>query len=63
MGPPPVEVGIPLQLQVSAALESLVLSGIVLARMVLVFLDPLEDAEAPVPFGKAVWPLRWYRPL
>ena len=63
MGPLPVEVGVPTQLQVLAALESLVLPRMVLTRMVLVFLDPLEDAKALVPLGGAVRLSMWFRPL
>ena len=44
-----VEDGVPSLLQVSAALEPLVLPGMVLARTVLVFPDPLEEAEAEGP--------------
>ena len=51
MRPLPMEVNVPTQLHVSAALESLVLPGMVLTQTVLGFPDPLEDAKATVPLG------------
>ena len=44
-----------------AALEPLVLPGMVLTLTVLVFSDPLEDAKAPVLLDEVVWLLRWCR--
>ena len=63
MGPSPVEVDLLTQLQVLTALESLVLPRMVLARMVLVFLDLVEDAKALVQLDEAVRLSRWCRLL